>query len=397
MKQWRKVKGIEGLYRYLNGTYYARLSKPKRTFISLHTNRLEEARNALIELKHGKAALAPEKADLPRPSQTLEEIALAFLEEANPEAPITSKTKLRIRQSLKALSTQTDVWHAPIDELRAKSIYKAIENIETLSNASKNYVLYAVRKVFDFAEDKEIIRENHLGNLKGFSVRPRKLELPNDRQFRELVQMLKYPELRPSKHPPLPSNWQSKTRTELSESMGVSKSTLCRIIAEANGNPPKRKGRPEIAFTFLFLCFTGLRMGEARALRWKDVEEDRIIIRGTKTDSAYRSLPIYPQLAALLEKMKEFRNKSNEEDRILIRQRIDKAIGKACEKLNLPYLRHHDLRHYFATKAIQAGVDVTTVAKWLGHSDGGVLAMKVYANVIDEHSQSQAAKLVFPK
>jgi integrase len=179
--------------------------------------------------------------------------------------------------------------------------------------------------------------------------------------------------------------------------MGVSKSTLCRIIAEANGTPPKRKGRPEVAFTFLFLCFTGLRMGEARALRWKDVEEDRIIIRGTKTDSAYRSLPIYPQLAALLEKMKEFRDKSNEEDRILIRQRIDKAIGKACEKLNLPYLRHHDLRHYFATKAIQAGVDVTTVAKWLGHSDGGVLAMKVYANVIDEHSQSQAAKLVFPK
>ncbi|MBC8347588.1 MAG: site-specific integrase [Verrucomicrobia bacterium] len=327
----------------------------------------------------------------------MEEIALTFLEEANPEAPITSKTKLRIRQSLKALSTQTDVWHAPIDELRAKSIYKAIENIKTLSNASKNYVLYAVRKVFDFAEVKEIIRENHLGNLKGFSVRPRKLELPNDRQFRELVQMLQYPELRPSKHPPLPSTWQSKTRTELSESMGVSKSTLCRIIAEANGTPPKRKGRPEVAFTFLFLCFTGLRMGEARALRWKDVEEDRIIIRGTKTDSAHRSLPIYHQLAALLEKMKEFRNKSNEEDRILIRQRIDKAIARACGKLNLPYLRHHDLRHYFATKAIQAGVDLTTVAKWLGHSDGGVLAMKVYANVIDEHSQRQAAKLVFPK
>lgn len=32
MKQWTKVKGIEGLYRYLNGTYYARLSKPKRTY-----------------------------------------------------------------------------------------------------------------------------------------------------------------------------------------------------------------------------------------------------------------------------------------------------------------------------------------------------------------------------
>ena len=36
-----------------------------------------------------------------------------------------------------------------------------------------------------------------------------------------------------------------------------------------------------------------------------------------------------------------------------------------------------------------------TIAKWLGHADGGVLAMKVYSNVMDEHSINQSAKLKF--
>ena len=40
-------------------------------------------------------------------------------------------------------------------------------------------------------------------------------------------------------------------------------------------------------------------------------------------------------------------------------------------------------------------VDMPTIAKWLGHADGGVLAMKVYSNVMDEHSINQSAKLKF--
>ena len=64
-------------------------------------------------------------------------------------------------------------------------------------------------------------------------------------------------------------------------------------------------------------------------------------------------------------------------------------------KVGIPYLRHHDLRHYFATKAVQSGVDMPTIAKWLGHADGGVLAMKVYSNVMNEHSINQSAKLKF--
>ena len=44
---------------------------------------------------------------------------------------------------------------------------------------------------------------------------------------------------------------------------------------------------------------------------------------------------------------------------------------------------------------LAAGVDIPTVAAWLGHADGGALLMRVYAHHRRAHSVSQAAKVVF--
>ena len=49
--------------------------------------------------------------------------------------------------------------------------------------------------------------------------------------------------------------------------------------------------------------------------------------------------------------MKEHRGKVKPEEKVLGRQRIDKALRRGCERVGVPYLRHHDLRHYFSTKA----------------------------------------------
>jgi hypothetical protein len=40
-----------------------------------------------------------------------------------------------------------------------------------------------------------------------------------------------------------------------------------------------------------------------------------------------------------------------------------------------------------------AGIDVTTIAEWLGHLDGGILVGKVYGHLADEHKKRQADKL----
>jgi integrase len=51
------------------------------------------------------------------------------------------------------------------------------------------------------------------------------------------------------------------------------------------------------------------------------------------------------------------------------------------------------LRQLFATRCIESGVDIPTVSRWLGHKDGGALAMKVYGHLRNQHSASMA-KLV---
>jgi hypothetical protein len=53
------------------------------------------------------------------------------------------------------------------------------------------------------------------------------------------------------------------------------------------------------------------------------------------------------------------------------------------------------LRHYFATCAIESGLDVPTVARWLGHKDGGALLMKIYSHLQQAHSVEQMKRVSF--
>ena len=72
---------------------------------------------------------------------------------------------------------------------------------------------------------------------------------------------------------------------------------------------------------------------------------------------------------------------------------IKKVLGNSCKVLKMGHLSHHDLRHWHATQCIEAGVDIPTLSRWLGHKDGGALALRVYGHLRDEHSQQMAALL----
>ena len=71
------------------------------------------------------------------------------------------------------------------------------------------------------------------------------------------------------------------------------------------------------------------------------------------------------------------------------------AINSACKSLGITRFTHHDLRHLFATRCIESGVDIPTVSRWLGHKDGGALAMKTYGHLRDQHSAYMAQKVTF--
>ena len=72
-----------------------------------------------------------------------------------------------------------------------------------------------------------------------------------------------------------------------------------------------------------------------------------------------------------------------------------KAMDRAAVKVGMARITHHDLRHLFATRCIENGVDIPTLSRWLGHKDGGILLGKSYAHLANEHRKTQAARLVF--
>lgn len=157
-------------------------------------------------------------------------------------------------------------------------------------------------------------------------------------------------------------------------------------VVESIRTQGKRRSR-EAADFVEFLALTGLRVGEARGVRWEDVGKDWLFVRDGKTGP--RRVPVSGRLRELLDGMRP----PDPEGPVLLLRSPRAALANACERLELPHMRIHDLRHYFATTAIEAGVDIPTVAKWLGHKDKGALAMRVYGHVRDDHSLEQVRKL----
>jgi integrase len=70
-------------------------------------------------------------------------------------------------------------------------------------------------------------------------------------------------------------------------------------------------------------------------------------------------------------------------------------MDRAAEKVGMVRITHHDLRHLFATRCIESDVDIPTVSRWLGHKDGGALAMRVYGHLRDKHSEDMARRVSF--
>lgn len=141
-----------------------------------------------------------------------------------------------------------------------------------------------------------------------------------------------------------------------------------------------------------FLAFAGLRVGELRALKWSDIGEASITVGadGMTKGGSFRVVPISEPLRAILARLHEVTGYG---EHCITAKSPRRALSSACRSLGLPHLRIHDLRHWFATWAIQSGVDIPTVAKWLGHKDGGALAMKTYGHIRDDHSLEQVARL----
>jgi integrase len=165
---------------------------------------------------------------------------------------------------------------------------------------------------------------------------------------------------------------------------------MARIIEQIRNSG--KRGAVESARFVAFLAFTGMRKGELAALRWESVQEDWVLVGGdgnTKGKS-FRMIPVSGPLSELTSEMRA----DNSKGKVFFMASPRRALHTACTALHLPTMRVHDLRHFYATWCIESGIDIPTVAKWLGHKDGGALAMKTYGHIRDNHSLEAVRKLV---
>jgi integrase len=171
-----------------------------------------------------------------------------------------------------------------------------------------------------------------------------------------------------------------------------------RLVTELRDEPQAvRSGAAAFAE---FLAYSGLRLGEGREVRWRDVnfELNTLLITGGEIGTKnhqHRTIPLFPALRRLLESIIKENGSINKEERIFGIRDIRQALGSACRRAGLPRFGHHGLRHFFCSNAIEAGVDFKANAGWLGHKDGGVLAAKTYGHLRNEHSAAMAQRMTY--
>lgn len=185
---------------------------------------------------------------------------------------------------------------------------------------------------------------------------------------------------------------------------------------------------------------TGLRLGEISGLRWEDIDFDRnfLCVKRTvhydkekggfyfgtpKSKSSKRKIPLTKEAVNILKKQKEIQNRlhyrcknwNDTWDGLVFTTRNGNPVGYAsfrdsiirivntinCDRKccspdgkyeEFKHMGMHSLRHTFATRAIENGVQPKTLQKILGHSSLSI-TMDLYVHITDEQSYLEMEKM----
>ena len=139
---------------------------------------------------------------------------------------------------------------------------------------------------------------------------------------------------------------------------------------------------------WLFYLLSGVRCQEALTLLWQDIDTDhnRIFIRGTKTETSERYIPLFPQIAELLKEIP----RTGENVFPYTYRAVQCAFYRIRKQSGLIF-RIHDLRHTFATRCLENGIATKTVAKWLGHKHASTTD-EIYSHLLTDFERAEVAK-----
>ena len=184
------------------------------------------------------------------------------------------------------------------------------------------------------------------------------------------------------------------------------------ILENALKNHKVPKNRNDYRKQLLIELYTGMRMGEINALRPEDVDFKRNVIhvRGTiskgvgdriyrsettKTSAGMRDVPINNLVKPILEKaLAEMKNNpagtifyDYQKKNVISTSQVCNFYKRICKSAGLDYYGQHALRHTFATRCIEAGVQPVVLKTWLGHTNIHI-TLDTYADVFDKLNHS---------
>ncbi|MEK6272369.1 MAG: site-specific integrase [Actinomycetota bacterium] len=160
------------------------------------------------------------------------------------------------------------------------------------------------------------------------------------------------------------------------------------------------------AATYVLAAFVGLRMGEVLALRWRDVDFERRLIRvrssytqsreGTPKSNRMRAVPMADPVAQALARLSQRPEFTEDGDLVLCGvvgdhlnpKKVRERYRDAQQAADLRQLRFHDLRHVFGTLAINRA-SALQVKTWMGHAD-----LKTTERYLHYRAQADEAELL---
>ena len=156
--------------------------------------------------------------------------------------------------------------------------------------------------------------------------------------------------------------------------------------------------------------YMGLRIGELLALEWKDVDFQKgmltvsksrhegkdengryaHIVESPKTVSSRRCIPLPKQILCELRMLKRKSRSlyviSNGESSIPVRS-YQRSFERLLKKLDIPHKGFHALRHTFATRALECGMDVKMLSELLGHKDPAVTLRRYVHSLMEQKKE----------
>ena len=194
----------------------------------------------------------------------------------------------------------------------------------------------------------------------------------------------------------------TKLPKDTAKEMKILKSgEIARFLCQA-----KEEGYYEL---FLLELMTGMRRGEILALKWSDLDlktgelkiERQVrggVISVPKTKSSIRTVILPQSLLIIFSEYKKTVNSewifpspkdsSKTRDPSAVRKRLQIILDRAgCKRV-----RFHDLRHTFATMALEYGMDVKTLSAAIGHMSAKT-TLNVYSHITDTMREQAAVKI----